>query len=103
MLVDADYTHAIRELSAVRSARVGLLADQIRGMLAIALADVGEDEAATAILDENEGRPDFAWGRSYLLCARAEVEWAAGRRSARSRPRRSARRWDCRASRRLRG
>lgn len=79
MMVDADYPHAIRELTALRLRQVGLLADDVRATAAIAHADAGDDEAATAVLDEWDGRPNVAWGRASLLYARAEVEWAAGR------------------------
>jgi DNA-binding CsgD family transcriptional regulator len=44
----------------------------------LALSDIGEDERATAVLDENDGLP-VAWNRASLLQARTEVEWAARR------------------------
>jgi DNA-binding NarL/FixJ family response regulator len=79
MIVDADYAYAIAELKAVRDAPVGMLADDLRANLAIALADTGDDERARAVLDEDGALPAVAWGRAVLLYARAEAEWSAGR------------------------
>jgi DNA-binding NarL/FixJ family response regulator len=79
MMVDADYAYAISELQAARREPVGMLADELRSNLAIALADAGDDAGARAVLDEGGGLAEVAWGRSALLYARTEAEWAAGR------------------------
>lgn len=76
---DADYGFAIPEMQALLQTPIGLSRPELVGSLAMALADVGKEDAARQLLDMDTSRPTTRWARAYLLYARSEVEWAAGR------------------------
>jgi DNA-binding CsgD family transcriptional regulator len=74
------YEDAIEELSLLlQEPGLGPVRDEVVAYLALALADVGRDREAGALLDRSLPAAHSGWGRALLLYILAETHWTAGR------------------------
>lgn len=73
-----EVEQAVPVLESLLDATIGPASDEVLTDLAVALADLGRDAEATALLDSAPA-PRTTWGRASLLVVRADVELDAAR------------------------